>query len=181
MLSKVEFRKQQLPRLKSARQETEAAAAQLLYTLMTTPAWKNAQTIATTISGPGELPTAPLIEAATQAGKTVLLPRVLPKRQLVFLPDPGPAARVTSSFGLSEPAFEAEKVEDTIDLIIVPGLAFASFGRVRVGFGGGYYDRFLAAHPASATIALVPPVMQFALPTWDVEPFDVPLDQILFV
>lgn len=64
-----------------------------------------------------------------------------------------------------------------IDLIIVPGLAFDKGGN-RLGYGGGYYDRFLSAHPESLKIGVCFPgqmVEQVPKESWDVV-----LDDIYF-
>lgn len=50
----------------------------------------------------------------------------------------------------------------------------------RIGFGAGYYDRFLAQYPG-ATVTLVPSAMNFAAPAWPVEPFDVLIQTLLTV
>lgn len=179
MLSKKAFRTAQLARVQGAKAQTEKEAAGLIAQLIATPAWQHAHTIATTVSGPGEVPTEGVIAAAQAAGKAVLLPKTMPHRQLAFLPDPGPSGRITSDFGIPEPPYDEAAVIAQPELIIVPGLAFAHGGHWRVGFGGGYYDRFLA-QATGTTIALVPQVMAFASPTWPVESFDIAIRQLIF-
>ena len=60
----------------------------------------------------------------------------------------------------------------------VPGLAFALDSHVRLGFGGGYYDRFLAKYNPK-TVSLVSSPMQFASSEWPVEKTDIPIQTIV--
>ena len=71
-------------------------------------------------------------------GKRLLLPRVEGRELAVC---DGDGQLVTSSFGVREPTGPALTL-DVIDFVIVPGLAFTRAGD-RLGYGGGFYDRFL--------------------------------------
>ncbi len=57
------------------------------------------------------------------------------------------------AFGIPEPAGRVSPVVTDRSLCIVPGLAFTADGK-RLGQGGGYYDRFLAAHPKLRTMGI---------------------------
>lgn len=127
--------------------------------------WNGASSVALYVSLKDELDTAPLLDAAWAEGKTLFLPRV--RQKAPGLMDfvavrhrhqlrPGP-------FQLQEPqddlpGFSAEEAGISFcpDIIIVPGVAFDRHGR-RLGFGGGYYDRFLSGlrRPGSRPCALV--------------------------
>lgn len=178
MSTKAEFRSRQLKRLQTAAKETQMAGENLLAALVKTPLWQQADSIGVTVSGPFEVPTAPIIAAAHAANKAVFLPRVMPKRQMVFLPEPGFDQLVTSRFGIPEPPYHADQVEPAPDLLIVPGIGFSLADNFRIGFGGGYYDRFLADYPGH-TVTLVPPVMAFNQPDWPVESFDMPIETLI--
>lgn len=57
-------------------------------------------------------------------------------------------------FGIPEPGSDSLSIEpDKLDLVIVPGVAFDSGGR-RIGYGKGYYDRYLPKVPTQKRIAL---------------------------
>lgn len=59
----------------------------------------------------------------------------------------------------------------------MPGLAFDPSGR-RLGYGGGFYDRFLAREPGHPTLALCYDFQ--LLPHVETAPHDVPVDQVLW-
>ena len=83
-----------------------------------------------------------LINYALNCGKTVLLPRVI-GNDLVFLKIDNDTKYEKSIFNVLEPIYDKEKVyNDTIDLIIVPGVGF-DINNNRIGYGKGYYDKFL--------------------------------------
>ena len=69
-------------------------------------------------------------------------------------------------------------VNNHLDLVIVPGLAFALDSHVRLGFGGGYYDRFLAKYNPK-TVSLVNSQMQFQHAEWPVENTDIPVQTLI--
>lgn len=140
--------------------------------------WQCASTVALTISRRPEVDTYPIIERAWQEGKKVAVPKCLPKeKQLDFrLLDNFNQLEVVY-YGLKEPKQdETETVSPAaIDLVIVPGLIYEPRG-YRIGFGGGYYDRFLESYNGK-TIALA-----FSLQVADklpVEPFDIPVQSII--
>lgn len=148
--------------------------------MLETPEWKKAQTIATTVSGGIEVSTEPIIKAAMAAGKKVYLPKTMPKRQMAFLPFNGADSLVKSDYGLMEPEYNEDLVNQEPDLVLVPGLAFAVDSNYRVGFGGGYYDRFLANYQGK-TIALVPTAMRFETADWEIKEHDIKIQKLITV
>ena len=88
-----------------------------------------------------EVQTEPIIGRLASRGVRVLLPRTV-EREMEAVPyAPGDPVTI-ATFGAKEPR-EGEPVDPrTIDVVVVPGLAFDPRG-YRVGYGGGFYDRFL--------------------------------------
>lgn len=118
---------------------------QLLNHLCAQNFWKNATIIGITISQDSEWNTRPIIEAAWQQGKKVCVPKCYPdKKKLSFYQIESYEQLEVVFYNLQEPIPNETTYIDKkhIELLIVPGLVFDQNG-FRIGFGGGYYDRFL--------------------------------------
>lgn len=172
------MRQQQIQKLKANQAKTKVEGAKLLKKLMATTEWKKAKSIATTVSSPIEVPTPIIVEAARKEGKKVYLPKTMQHRQMAFLPFVSREDLITSKFGIPEPVYDEDLVNQEPDLVIVPGLAFAQDSNYRVGFGGGYYDRFLAQY-SGATVALVPSAMHFDTADWEIEDHDIKIQKLI--
>ena len=165
---KAELRKKILQEMKTLSQEQKQAMDRVLTEgFLQHPFYQEAKTIATYLSFPHEFQTQELI-------KKVLIPKTYPQRRMEFVVyDPQQLAK--TSFGLLEPQGDLEVVEPSqIDLIHVPGLAFTTEG-YRIGYGGGYYDRYLE-HFAGHTMSTIYPcqVQEFNL-----ENHDIPVQEVL--
>lgn len=129
--------------------ETERAAAstQARALLARQAIWKRAHSILFFAPTPTELDLWPLLLEALGAGKKVALPRFLPesKRYIASLVQ-DPATDVKPGYlGIREPAEPCTPLPlDSLDFILVPGLAFDAHGR-RLGRGKGFYDKILLA------------------------------------
>ncbi|MBO4696900.1 MAG: 5-formyltetrahydrofolate cyclo-ligase [Lachnospiraceae bacterium] len=88
-----------------------------------------------------------LFEQARKDGKKVALPVCLPGREMEFRYFDENTELVKGEYGIPEPV-GTERVElDGVNaLVVVPGVSFDAFGN-RIGYGGGYYDRFLKKYP----------------------------------
>jgi 5-formyltetrahydrofolate cyclo-ligase len=114
--------------------------------LEATKAWKAADLVLAFLSMPGEIDTAPVLEAARRAGKAVAVPRIEGDRLGFRLMPPGPGPLPRDRWGIPVP--DASWPELPVAgagriLMVTPGLAFDRQGN-RLGRGRGYYDRFLA-------------------------------------
>lgn len=182
-MDKVTFRKQQIDRLvKFAKTDQKAIEeTQLSKSLYQLESFQNAETVGVTISQAIEFDTKPIIKAIQNLGKKVYVPRTLPDYQMAFLPYPDePADLEKSSFGILEPKYDEIKRLDPPDLVIVPGIAYSKDAHYRVGFGAGYYDRYLNRYqPKTAAFVLSP--MLYSEPQWPVSMLDVPIEDLLTI
>ena len=172
---KAELRKQVLQEMKALpRQQKQFIDQALTERLLQHPFYQEAEVIATYLSFPHEFQTQELIEQALKDGKKVLIPKTYPKGRMEFVVyDPQQLAK--TSFGLLEPQGDLEVVEPSqIDLIHVPGLAFTTEG-YRIGYGGGYYDRYLE-HFTGHTLSTVYPCQ---VQEFNSENHDIPVQEVL--
>ena len=138
------LRNKTIAAMKELPQSVKAEAdSQLTQRFIQLPAFQEAKTLATYLSMGHEFSTASLIQAALQLGKRVCVPRTYPQGRMEFV-EYDPNILEKTRFGLLEPNEKGKLVDQSeIDLIHVPGLVFQSKG-YRIGYGGGYYDRYLA-------------------------------------
>lgn len=116
-------------------------------------AYVQADTILVFVSLPGEIDTIPLIDMALEEGKTVAVPLVTGRRKMVFIRIDSRKELREGTFSVLEPVMDREKITEQ-GLVLMPGLAFDK-NCFRMGYGGGFYDCWLTAHPEGIrTIAL---------------------------
>ena len=129
--------------------EVVTAAQAIAGHLTAAPEVRRAATVAAYVSMNGEPGTAPLLDALRAAGKRVILPVLLPDDDLDWATYEGAAELVAATRGLLEPTGRllGPDAVATADVVLVPGLAVDPSG-VRLGRGGGSYDRALARVPA---------------------------------
>ena len=172
---KSELSKQVLQEMKAIpRKQKQAIDQALTEGLLQHPFYQEANTIATYLSFPHEFQTQELIEQALKDGKKVLIPKTYPKGRMDFVVY-DPQQLVKTSFGLLEPQGDLEVVDASqIDLIHVPGLAFTTEG-YRIGYGGGYYDRYLE-HFSGHTLSTV---YHYQVQDFIPENHDIPVEEVL--
>jgi len=124
-------------------------AAQL--NLLSLDEYADADCVALYAPAHNETDTELLLTAASQAGKRVLYPAVR-RNQMLFCPVERIGDLQKGAFGILEPSpTGAEHQADEADLIVVPGVAFDLAGH-RIGYGKGFYDRFLQHSDRSALL-----------------------------
>ena len=172
---KSELRKQVLQEMKAI-PRTQKVTMDLALTerLLQHPFYQEAKIIATYLSFPHEFQTQELIEQALKDGKKVLIPKTYPKGRMDFVVY-HPQQLVRTSFGLLEPQGDLEVVDASqIDLIHVPGLTFSTDG-YRIGYGGGYYDRYLEQFSGHTLSTVYPCQIRDFIP----EDHDIPVQEVL--
>lgn len=152
---KKEIRQTILRQLKAQDKERKAEIDKsLLEQVLTSPEYREAQTLATYLAFDFEYNTQALINQTKKDGKVVLVPKTYPKSRMIFteyIPD----ELEMTKFGIWEPKSDQAFNKDKIDLIHVPGLAFNNEG-FRIGFGAGFYDRYLEDFQGETTSTIYP-------------------------
>ncbi len=123
-----------------------------------------------------EVRTVPILQRALEDGKRVAVPKVYGD-EMRFIYIAGFDDLEKSAMGIPEPIADGPVADDPTALVLMPGLAFDLQGH-RIGYGGGFYDKFLAAEPNHPTIALCYDFQ--ILPRLETDTFDVPVDLVLW-
>lgn len=139
-------------------------------------AYRQANTIYGYLPYNQEVRTVPMLERALAEGKRVAVPKVYGEQmRFIYMTD---LSRVVKGYaGIPEPVADEPVAEDPTALVLMPGLAFDPQGH-RIGYGGGFYDRFLAQEPTHPTLALCYDFQ--VLPSLETERFDIPVDTVLW-
>lgn len=90
----------------------------------------------------GEVETKGIIERLLKKGITVGLPKCFTKGQMSAFKIENYESLVPGKFGILEPVEQHLLLPEEFDLVLVPGCAFGR-DMSRLGYGGGYYDRYL--------------------------------------
>lgn len=110
------------------------------------------------VSYGSELDTRELLREALRLGKEVYVPRVLPGHRMDFFRIDSLEQLQPGFRGIPEPPesggiYDGEPTVSETALMLMPGVAYDPYGS-RLGYGGGYYDRYLAAHPRFQTYSI---------------------------
>lgn len=116
---------------------------------------KNYQVVHVYLPMGTEIDIKPVITKLLANGITVVVPKTLKKRKLEHLVLDSLDNIEAGVYGTSHPK-NGIVFTGNIDMIIVPGLAFDE-ENYRLGYGGGYYDAFLAEHPNAFTVGVCYP------------------------
>lgn len=139
-------------------------------------AYRKAKTVYGYLPYNQEVRTVPMLEQALRDGKRVAVPKIYgDTMKFLYLDDLSKVEK--NDMGIPEPIDDTPVADDKTALVLMPGLAFTKQGD-RMGYGGGFYDRFLAEEPDHPTLALCYEFqMVDSLPT---EEFDIPVDTVLW-
>ena len=123
-----------------------------------------------------EVRTVPMLERAISDGKRVAVPKVYGEEmRFIYIDD---LSQVEAGYaGIPEPVADEPVADDPEALVLMPGLAFDTQGH-RIGYGGGFYDRFLEKEPGHPTLALCYDFQM--LPEVEVQSHDIPVDLVLW-
>lgn len=156
--------------------EIEEKSETLTRLFLESPAYRQAKSLYAYLPYNQEVRTWAIIEAALADGKTVAVPKVYGDT-MRFIVLEGLDGIEKGYCGIPEPAADEPVADDPDALVLMPGLAFTRSGD-RMGYGGGYYDKFLSAERSHPTLALC---FDFqiveSIPT---DTYDIPVDTVLW-
>ncbi len=152
------------------------ASEKLMKLFLATEQYLTAGTIYGYLPYNQEVRTVPILEQALKDGKKVAVPKVYGEEmRFLYITD---LTQVETGYaGIPEPVADSPVADDPTALVLMPGLAFDKEGH-RIGYGGGFYDKFLTAEPDHPTVALCYDFQ--VLPQLPTQEHDIPVDLVLW-
>ena len=179
MYTKKQYREKVLLKLASMdKDEYYQQCTSIINHLLNWDTWKEANSIAITIAGENEINTKEIIKMAWLAQKKVAIPKCNSiDKSMVFRVIDCFEQLETGYKGIYEPVVEgtSELKKENIDLMIVPGVVFDQKG-YRIGFGGGFYDRYLASFSGVTVSLLLEEQLYSQFPIND---YDIPVQYLI--
>jgi len=123
--------------------------------LIESPVFNQSKSIGLYLAIGSEVQTREIINYALDLGKTVLLPRIMSNDLRFYVVDQKDFEENSfdvNRFGIKEPKID-KPADFIIDLLIIPGIVFDTYG-FRIGYGYGYYDKYLTINKYSKSIGL---------------------------
>ena len=138
--------------------------------------YKQAKTIYGYLPYNQEVRTTAMLQKALDDGKRVAVPKCYgDEMRFIYLDD---LSQVEKGYcNIPEPIADGPIADDPTALVLMPGLAFDPQGH-RMGYGGGFYDKFLAAEPGHPTLALCYDFQM--MEHLDTEAHDIPVDHVIW-
>lgn len=151
--------------------DRQAAGCGMAACLFALPQWRRADTVLAFAAMPDEPDTSLILRRALADGKHLLLPRVRSRTEMDWVEIPDLNLLQPGAYGILEPPAAlpaADPAGGAAPLVLVPCLA-ASRDGVRLGRGGGYYDRFLAQYKGERLLLCPAAAVADTLPCdeWD--------------
>ena len=155
------------------------AAERLANRVMELPEIEGSRGVLVCLSFGAEIDTWGLVERLLQSGRQVFVPRAVSRTRRLHL-HPYPCDLKELSFGLRQPVADAaelpsDEINSRVDAALVSALAFDRRG-CRLGYGGGFFDRFLDQRPFPAIGIAYDVQIVDRLP---MEPHDIPMDRVI--
>jgi 5-formyltetrahydrofolate cyclo-ligase len=156
-LTKYQIREEIL-RIRNSLSETEIVSSSNIISdkVISTKEFKKAQSIGTYYPIKSEVKTFEIIKHSLATKKTIGLPRIIDSNKIAFfkiMENSFEDIKFTKGkYGILENLMSDSIVEE-MDLLIIPGIAFDLQGN-RIGYGKGYYDRFLSTRKVSYIMGL---------------------------
>ena len=157
-------------------EQIEEASARLCEQFAQTEQYRNAKTVYGYLPYNQEVRTTAMMEQVLKDGKRLALPKIYGDvMKFIWVDD---LSQVSKGYcGIPEPIHDEPLADDPTSLVLMPGMAFTKDGQ-RMGYGGGFYDKFLGSEPGHPTVALCYDFQIVdSLPT---EAFDIPVDLVIW-
>lgn len=157
-------------------EEIDFRSNRLTGMLVDTELYRQAKTVYGYLSYNQEVRTLPFLNQCLRDGKQVAVPKVFGNEMKFIRMDD--LSRISNGYaGIPEPTADGPLLSDPRALVLMPGLAFDPMGH-RIGYGGGFYDRFLSLERSHPTVALCYDFQ--LLPYFSTEAFDIPVNLVLW-
>ena len=162
-------------------EEIGAKSKKIAERLFALPEYRQAATVMYFLNFGKEADTLSMVPASLAHGKRVVAPKTVHRERLLLLSEiTDPALDLEPGrWGIPEPKPERLRPVPAgeVDFVIVPGVAFDEHGR-RLGYGGGYYDRFFAGLREEVPLVALTFELQ-VVPEVPVDPWDRRVDLVL--
>ena len=157
-------------------EQIEEKSARLGELFVASEMYQQAKTIYGYMPYNQEVRTVAMLERALQDGKRVAIPKCYGQEmRFIYIED---LSQVEKGYAnIPEPIADEPIADDETALVLMPGLAFDPQGH-RIGYGGGFYDKFLSKEPNHPTLALCYDFQM--LDHLETEEFDIPVDAVLW-
>lgn len=176
-LRKKEIRREMIRRMAELPEDYKREADRKIFeAVLSSPEYAMSQTVFCYVGVKNEINTSPFLEEMLRSGRTVCVPRcighgVMRSLRIRSLSDLVPGMR-----NIPEPPESAEEIlPEQIDLAIIPCVTANADGE-RLGYGGGYYDRFLSKTKAFRMLLIRSRMMREEIPR---EPHDLKMDAVV--
>ena len=176
-MNKQELRKQIRAQKRAMTEEMIVTKSEALGVLFArSEAYRNAKSIYGYLPYNQEVHTVAMLEQAMKDGKRVAVPKCYgDEMKFIWMED---LSKVEKGYAnIPEPIADGPVADDETALVLMPGLAFDPQGH-RIGYGGGFYDKFLASEPNHPTLALCYDFQM--LDHLETEEFDIPVDHVIW-
>lgn len=142
-------------------------------------AWKETEVVYLYVSINNEVSTNELLNACFEQKKRVALPKVLTRDEMAFFEIKNKKELLEGCHGILEPPLTCREMTEP-GLMIMPGVAFDRENH-RIGYGAGYYDRYLCAKGSFQFFKIGLAYSFQVLPFFETEPFDKKVDKVISI
>lgn len=176
MLSKTQLRKNCIEKRKNLGHAYICNQSEIIISkVLNTHQYKKANSVFVYVSTQGEVSTNKLIRQAICDNKILLVPVLINSTEMAATVADNDTVFIKNKYNIDEPC-EKNFYNDKIDIIITPGLCFDENG-ARLGYGGGFFDRFFAKNKEAFKSGLC--LDEFIVSAIPSESHDIKMDMII--